>query len=378
LNGGPAKAISLATALGLAAFGLCAGEAPKLPSLDDFKIRTWYEDVNVRGGFGYKDNVLLSSTNQQGSAFYTAGGDVLVYRLPSHGWQINGFASFDHVGYFSQSTGVNDEQVAMALGQVTKELGQGWKMGLGANYMFQHQVFDVSATQTNQFTNGEVLGHNAGLRWLLRKEFKPYWVELELSGARQWLAAPLDSFWQMGPRLTVGRSYGRGSDLALSYQWTYVAFDSRAQVTADGFTEPGTHLHFTPQGVEAAWHHVWDQKKRWHTVTKAGLDHNQDNGAGYFDFWQYRLSEQIKFRAGTWELSATCRVGYFDFLTQTASATETDLRHKTLFGAGFRAEKTFGKSFKVFLAYAHEQSLSNAVYDRYRSNTFTIGAEYRF
>jgi hypothetical protein len=380
LRKGPASGFALLlTGCLLPAPGATPGaETPKLEWLDDFKVPLWYEDVSVRGSFGYKDNVVLRSSHPLGSAFWAGGADLLVYRLPTSGWRFNAFASFDHVGYLNKSTGVSDEEIAMAMAQLTKDLDQGWKTGLGVNYMFQHQVFDVSVTQTNQFTNGEVLGHNAGGRWFVRKDFKPYWIEAEANGGRQWLAAPLDSLWQAGPRLTLGRAYSGGSELSLSYLWAYVAFDTREQVTAAGYTVPNTHLRFQAQSVELAWHQVWDAQRRWHTVTKAGLDLNQDNGSGYFDFWQYRLAEQVKYRAKSWEISAQVRVGWYDFTVQPISPTVAALRQKTLIGAVVRVEKSLGKAFKVFASYAFDRSLSNVTTDRYEGNAFSAGAEYRF
>ena len=54
--------------------------------LDEFKIPVWYKDFTIRSGGGYKDNVLLSSA-AHGSAFWTVGGDVLIFRLPTSGWK---------------------------------------------------------------------------------------------------------------------------------------------------------------------------------------------------------------------------------------------------------------------------------------------------
>ena len=349
-----------------------------MPSQDAFKFPLWYTDINVRSGFGYKDNVTLSSGNPQGSPFWTAGGDVLVYRLPSGGWQFSGFASFDNVGYFDTSTGVDNERIATAMAQATKELGQDWKMGAGASYMFQDQVFDVSATQTSQYTNTEVLGNSVVGRWFVRKDLKPYWVDAELSVTRQWLNAPLDSYLQTGPRLTVGRSYGQGSDVSLSYQWAWVGFDTREQVTADGFAEPGTSLRFQNHLVELTWHQGWGPKNPWHSTTRLGLSVNQDNGSGYFDFQEYRLAQQIKYKARTWEISAAGRLDYYDYPVQMVSDTDPSLRHQTLLGLTLRADKCFGKSWRVFATYAYDRSWSNLGSDAYQANTTSVNIEYRF
>lgn len=358
--------------------GAPSADTPPPFLANDFKFPLWYEDFSVRSGFGYKDNVALSSTEPRGSAYWHAGGDVMVYRLPSGGWTLNSFASVNHLGYLDTSTGVNNEESAMLMVQVVKELGRNWRMGLGGNYLYQDQVLDVSAAEGSDFTIGEVRGHTAIGRWFVRKDLHPYWVEVEDCAARQWLAAPLDGFWQSGPRLTLGRSHGHGSDLTLTYQWSYLTFDSRLQTDATGLEVADTSLRFASQCADLAWHQVWDQQAHWHTVTRVGVDLNRDNAAGYFDFTQYRLAEQLKYRAKTWELSLALRLGYYDYPVQTAAQDDPSLRRKTGVGIGVHAEKTLSKHFRLFADYSYDRSISNAAYDRYLANGISSGVEFRF
>ena len=347
----------------------------------DWKMPSWIWGGTVRAGFGYKDNVTLSSVHPRGSAFWSAAADGVIYRLPTHGWQFYGMASFENVGYLDKSVGVANEQIGLVVGQVSKELGHGWKTGLGVNYIYQDQVVDLSVTQTNTAgtnNNSEVLGHNTAARWFVRKDLKPWWAEVEASLSRQWLVAPLDSYYQTGPKLTMGRSYGHGSDVTLAYSWYYVEFDHREQITAVGYTDPGTHLRFNPQTVELSSHHVWDAKAHWHTITKIGLDLNQDNGSGYFDFTQYRLSEQIKYHAQTWEAWVQFRIGHYDFPVQPVSVDDPTHRYKTGVSLSLRAEKSLSKAFKVFLNYSLDHSLGNVSYDRYQTSSTSAGVEYHF
>jgi hypothetical protein len=195
---------------------------------------------------------------------------------------------------------------------------------------------------------------------------------------RQLFKAPLDNIWQTGPRLTLGRSFGHGSDVTLSYQWYYVAFDTRETVTAQGFARPGTSLRFEPQSLDLSLHHVWDEARYWHSVTRLGLEWNDDNGAGYFDYTQYRVAQQIKFAVSTWELSAQFRYSFYDYSVQTVSATDLALRQKTGITASARVEKSLGKQWKVFASYAYDQSLSNVGVENYTAGTTSVGAEWHF
>ncbi len=355
---------------------------PEIFQIPDFSY--WNTDVTLRGSLGYRDNPTLSgasSTNAQTSAFWSAGGDVLVFRLPVNGWQFNAFASYSYLNYVSLggASSASDEQDGMAMAQLSKELGGDWKTGVSFSSMLQDQVVDTTITQTNGSSITEIKGENVTGRWFVRKSFKPYWTELSLSTTRQWLALPLYGFWQPGARLAAGRDYGHGSALSLTYQWAYVDFDTREQVVAtNGAAIAGTHLRFQSQSAELAWQQAWNDNKKWQTVTKAGLDINQDNGSGYFDFWQYHLAEQLKYKVRTWDWAATTALNYYDFTVQPASLTDLSLRRKTTISAGLTAGKKLGKSFKIFASATYERSLSNTDYDAYETATVTAGVEYHF
>ena len=113
-------------------------------------------------------------------------------------------------------------------------------------------------------------------------------------------------------------------------------------------------------------------------MTKAGVGLNEDNGSGYFDFLQYRLTEQIKYHAQTWEVSVQLQLGRYDFSVQPVSLEDPTRREKTMVSASFRAEKNLGKSFKVYFNYAYDHSLSNVSYDRYQTSLTSAGVEYHF
>ena len=59
----------------LCARGQDAAEAE--PELD---LAIWDRSVNLRGGFGYKDNVLLSNIDRQGSVFWQTTLDAMLLR----------------------------------------------------------------------------------------------------------------------------------------------------------------------------------------------------------------------------------------------------------------------------------------------------------
>jgi hypothetical protein len=210
-------------------------------------------------------------------------------------------------------------------------------------------------------------------RWFARKDFKPVWLQADLSGGREFLAAPLDGFWQFGPRLTLGRSLGNESEVSVSYQWTYESFESRADVTSEGALLPGTSLRFVSQTAEANWRRLWDESKHWRTSLTLGCDVNQDNGSGYFNFTQPRLSARAEYRAKSWTVSCYALCGYYGYPVQTIGPGSTENRRKTWLTTGVHAERQVWKKLRVFADYAFEQSDSNVTTDLYYDNTVCVG-----
>jgi hypothetical protein len=361
---------------------LGAAEPVAEPSFtdEDFqlpKLPMWVHSVGVRGAFGYKDNVTLSHTGAQASAFWQSGLEAVVFRLPTHGWQFNFYASAEDVRYFDAPS-VDSEQVVMAMAQAAKDLGRGWKSTWGLNYLFQNQVFDLSATYTNRGSIGQVLGHTLSPRGNVRKQFGAFWAEAEAVGTRQLLDAPLDSFWLVGPRALLGYGYGRGSEVTLAYQWSHLAYDTREQVDTAGAAIPGTELALRMQGVELALSQVWDEKRRWQTTTRLGYEANLDNGSGFYDYDVFRFVQQLRFRTPTWEITAQVRVGYYDYATQTVIATDNSPRERTWITASLRAEKKLTSHWRLHAAYYFDRSRSDLDFDDYRANMVLGGVGYEF
>lgn len=356
-------------------FGVFTVEAEKLELPPGISL--WNKSVSLRANLGYKDNVALSSAGSSGGAFETAGFDLLVFRLPWDNWQFNFFASGSDTRYFDQSVGVNTEQSAAASGQLTWFLGSGWKSLSTVHYTYLNQVLDVSATTQTQIRQ-QVLGHTVTGRQGVRKDFGLYWAEANLAISRNFFGSPLDDYWQGGPQLTLGRRYGQESEVSLGYQIQEAPFDSFEQARLDGTLISGTPLEFRVQSVELAWQHHWDAQRRWRSSTRLSAQWNRDNGPGYYDYFRYRLAEQLRYRAATWQVNGQLSVMQYDFDRRTVSATDLKTQRRTPFLLSLRGEKRLSKSWKLYANYDYERSLSNVAVQRYEANVGVAGIEYAF
>jgi hypothetical protein len=343
---------------------------------NEFKIQLWTTTFDLRGTLGYSDNVGLANTNRHGSAFWDTGGDVTGLRLPTANWLFSFFASGDDRRYFAGATGQN-EQVVIAGGQASRLFGNGWSAGTGLNYFFQNQITDVQTTETNQAPVSQVTGNNFTGRLFVRRDFKPFWAQLEFSGGRELMSAPLDSEWQFGPRLAGGYRFGHGSEITCNYQWSYALYDTREDVSSAGYELPDTSLRCASQSVDLNWHQAW-HGTNWNTYLGGGYDLNQDNGSGYFDCSEYRLSAKIEYRAATWAVAGSVRGAYYDFPIQTIAVGSDARRTKTGVSAAFHVDKKLTKHLKVFVDYTYDDSSSNLAADDYFCNTVSLGFDWRF
>ena len=342
----------------------------RLPSL-------WDKTINLRLGVGFKDNVLLSPNAAAESAFIGTGLDLMLWRLPVEGTQFYLFFTGDDTRFLS-GRDVNKEQSFIAQTQVKKEFGQHWKTALALQYLYQDQVFDASTIETI-FRTVKAQGHSLSLRPSIRRDLpKDYWLELEFIANRQFFKEPLDDYWQNGPKLTLGRDYGFGSEASLSYEARNRAYDTREQTDSVGIPVTGSSLEFWEHEVELVLRHNWDSKRRWRTTTKLGFELNQDNGSHFYDYFRYQLSQQLRYRTDTWEVKGQAKVYRYDYAHQTVSAIDPTKRNKTLLVLNLRGEKKLTHSLKLFAELEHERSIANLSFDQYRVNTAIAGVDWEF
>jgi hypothetical protein len=340
-------------------------------------IHVWDYSIGLRGSFGYKDNVLLTHTNRQTSPLWDSGADIIFYRLPTSGWMFNSMASVEDTRYFGNNLD-RDEQSVVAAAQLTRLFDSHWSSVLGANYAYQNQVLDLTAIQPGQSGAGRVVGNTLGGRWSAKADFTANWAEAEVGGTRQLLEFPLDSFWQFGPKLSLGHRFEDRADVSLSYSWNDLRYDTRQEATRVGLPLTNSLLRMVTQGMELSWHQVWDRNTRWHTTLGLSLWSDQDNGSGFFNSLQYSAAPKLEYRGAAWKLTLSLRASYYTYPVQTISSTSTALRDRTGLAAYAHIERELSKKVKVFFNYNLDASSSKVDIDDYRANTVSMGAELRF
>jgi len=346
---------------------------PEIPP----KISLWQPFFNARAGTGYKDNVLLSPLNPSGSGLHFTELEATLVRLPADGTQLNLYALGTDKRYWRSGL-MDKEQTALALAQIKRDFSARWQGGLTAQYLYHDQVFDVSTTE-QAITTVQAQANALVARPELRRELSgPWWAELELELTRYEFIAPLDDYWEGGPRAAVAREYGHQSEFSLAVQYRQRAYDSREQVSLAGLVLPGQALRLNEYEAEMALRHNWDAARRWRGALRLTLSREEDNGPGYFDHWRWQATGQMEYRGQAWLVRARARGAVTSYSHQPVSLVNLETRERFSFSASLRAERKLGKYWRALAEYEQELASSNRPLDGYRVNTVWAGLEWEY
>ena len=344
---------------------------------NDLRLQLWDWSGALRGSAGYKDNILLSHSNRLASPLWYSHADAMVFRLPTAGWLFDAMASGEDIRYFGGKT-ESSEDFVTALAELKRTFSDHWSSTLRANYVYVDEVIDLELVQPGLSGTSRAVGNALTGRWLARGDYGPNWAELEMVGTRQLFERPLDSYWQWGPKLTLGHRFATNSEVGLSYQWSYLPYDSYEQADRLGNLLTNTVLALTTHTVQLTWNQAWDRRARWHTLLTGSFDAVSDNGSDYFGYDRYSLSGRLEYKAGAWTLAGTVRGAWYDYPVQTIDAAGLIRRSKTGFGACLNAEWKLSKAFKLLASYDFERSFSNLVIDDYSVSTVSAGVQWQF
>jgi hypothetical protein len=365
---------TLVQATGRAEVETEAGLKELLPRWD------WSLTVQVAGGFN--DNVALSCCDPEASPFVRTSVEAIGLRLPIDGNQVTILFTGEDSRFFSSKT-VDHEDLVVAQGEFRRFWPTDWETAFGLEGLYLDQVIDLSITETNREplpVRGATLTARPGAK---RNFSETIWLSLEVPISREYYNGTIDDYWQVGPRATLGRHYGNGSEIAAVYEFTYRRYDTEPAlaVQSDGTVVvpiPGKIRASDQHDVGIVWKHQWDAAQRWRSTTRVSFRRNTDNGGGYYDYDRWQVAHQIRFRTRVWEASAEARVGFYDFPVQTVDPTTTTRRERTDLFVTLRAERKLGRHLRIFALYEYENAESNRSVDEYAANTVSGGVGWEF
>lgn len=332
-------------------------------------VSPWDVSANIRGGAGYKDNVLLSNLNKEGSVFTLTSLDLFAYHFPLEAWEFTGFISAEDRRYW-QSPSVDREDFVLTSADLKRKLGEAWKAGVRAQYLYNDQVFDASVTEgvpvtvpakLHQFSGSPSVVWNMPGKRRLDLSFEILRAHFE--------GNELDSSWQAGPKLVFGQGYGRRSEFTATAQWHDRVYDHRR---APDRTDA---LHFQQPLLELGVRHYWDEGREWSSRGRAGVDWLYDNGSGFYDYRRWRLSHELAFTRQRFEAKLEAKYLHYEYASQIS--LEGNVRRRTELDFGARVEERLIKRLKLFAEYEYEWVMDADVTDRYQAQVVSAGLDWQ-
>ncbi len=372
------RALGCACVVSAAVAGDAREAMPKDPAPLPSTSRTsaWEPSLTARLAGGFKDNAALSQVSPESSGFFRSSLDAAAVRLPVEGTQTTLLLLGEDTRYWSSRT-VDHEDFVFGQAEVRRFWLNDWQAALSFESAYVDQVIDLSVTETNQ-TRLAVRGGTMVGRPSVRRELSAdWWLGLETPVTRQMFHGLPDDYWMWTPRMTLGRTYGNGSELTAAYEFGFRHYDTDPARRVDRTAVTNETRITVQHELQGVWKHYWDAQRRWRTLTKVTYRMSADQRGGYFDYWRAMWSEQVRYKQGPWSLTAEARLARYHFPNQKGSNRRDD-RVRTDLGLVVRAERNVGRNWTVFGEYEHAATDSSLVLEEYTANTVLGGVEVEF
>lgn len=337
----------------------------------------WEPSATLKTGLGYKDNVGLSRERTESSPFVHTAVEGILFRLPADGTQVLLYLTAEDTRFW-ESRRIDHEDFLLTQLEVRHFWENDWQAAVALEGIYFDQLIDFSITDTN-LASLQARGVGATIRPGVRRELSEFvWLTLETPVTRQLYRESVDDYWEGGPKVTLGRTYGRQSEVAFSYLFTERGYNRAASRDADGDVVTNSVRRVSHHEVQVAWKHFWDTKRYWRSSTRLGYRHSAENVSGYFDYERFEVMHQLRFKSPRWEISAEGRLAHYRFPVQAVSDTNRDKRQRTDLRATLRIERQLTHLLRLYSQYEYERSDSNQVLDEYAVNTVSTGVSIEF
>lgn len=359
---------------------------PRDPDLE-WEIPVWTTTVSLRGSGGWRDNVLLSGTNAQETPFVGYGFEAFVLRMPidAHRWTL--FVGGEERRYLRTiDSGIPGQPVdgdawLSTYAEYRHSGDSGWSPGLVGQHLYANQVFDASTLADglgSVRTKVHALTAHPSLRWTRGRGFR---AEVGYGWQRQNFDAPLDGFWQTGPRGVVAWDYADQSSVEATVRYEDRPYDSRPAANLLGIPEPGMVAKFTQLNADLAWKHQWSDKPRLRSTIRLFQLVNRDQAVGFYDFDRWGAAGTLRWEGDRWGALVGARWSHWTYPRQFISPAPEDLfkyRDNQDYEANLRLTRKFGRHATVFAEFLWERQDSNVPLFTYDSRTLTGGLEWEF
>ena len=333
----------------------------------------WSMSATAESSYGYKDNLLLSGTGEERSAFARGSLSFLLLRATTGSFDSTFFGQIDGSRYFSGTT-IDHDAKAWTQTEFGYRFGDTLKVSLPLTGYYSDQVFDVSDTEVERLVARlKVRGGMAGplVHWTIHPA---WWLEAQAVGeAKRYADGSNDGRVGEGA-LRLGWKRGERVELRLAALQRWRGFDRRSCYTAAGRELTGTRLKIAEREYQVRADVTWDAAGAWRTMTRAGVLDYRDNGSGYFNFREHRLSQELEWKGAVWSARVAGTAKRMDFHVQTVGfGLAPPPRIKDEYQTEVHLERKLGRNWTAIAEYTWERTRSNDTIASYLANEGLLG-----
>ncbi len=256
-------------------------------------------------------------------------------------------------------------------------IGDAWKFSWTTTGYYQDEVFDASASEFERSV-AEIKVHGGiaspTVRWTFHRA---WWMEAHASGERKRYADESNDGDMGEGGLRLGWAPTAKWEIKLIATRRWRGFDDRPRYNVAGFPLAGTELKIAEREGELRFDLTWDDAGRWRTTTRATLLDYRDNGSGYFNYRESRITQEVEFKGRRWRARLGGTARRKDFEVQTVGfGIAPPSRIKDDFSAELRLERKLTSHWTLFGEYSWERVRSNDFLAAYVVNEGLLGARW--
>lgn len=340
----------------------------------------WTGSATLHAGVGYRDNLLLSSTNPEKSGFVRAGLESLLWHVPQERIDYFGFINAERTQYFSGES-VNHEAQAFVGAEWRYRAGDVFSATIDGQGYYLDQIFDTSDTSTTRVvTELQVTGGKLAptLHWA----FLPtLWLEGRFAGTRETYRDGLNNARLTEPRLQLGWAPNDRFELTATASEQHRHFDQRPRYTVSGKVDEGI-LVVHERELEAQAKVVVGASRHWTSRTRGGGFTYKDNGSGYLNYGEHHVAQEFEWEAGDWLVHCEGEARRKDYDIQIENhpgrlpGKDVHREIKDEYAAELRIERKLSSHWTLYAEMTWERCRSNDEFASYQVKEGLLGARW--
>lgn len=346
------------------------------------ELPTWSISTSLDAAYGYRDNLLLSTMDEESSAFVRGVAELMLLRVPTGKLDYSFFIQGQRTRFFEavtvDDTTLDHEASAWAQSDLGYRLTDSLRVGLPLAGYYTDRVFDITNLETNR--NAARLSVRGAMispvvKW---KFLTSWWVEAQGSSERKRYrdGGSNDGTVEEGA-VRLGWTRGERFEAQLAGVRRRREYENRMLKTPAGREIRDTVLKISEQEFQGRVDIGWDKANRWRTTTTVSLLEYDDTGEGYYNYREKRVDHELEWTDERWLVRLTGTASRQDFVIQEVDSSDgSPIRPKRLrddFQATLHLERTLTSRWTALASYRWERTRSNDFFAGYRMNEGLLG-----